>query len=48
MSMRLGFATEIAQCPLGDLTFKVHTPHCIYPSVLVKELARQVLVLSDI
>jgi hypothetical protein len=29
---------EIAQCPLGDLTFKVHYPHYIYSSALVKVL----------
>jgi len=32
------FTPEIAQCPLGDLTFKVHTPHYIYSSALVKVL----------
>lgn len=31
-------STEIAQCPLGDLTFKVHTPHYIYSFALVKIL----------
>ena len=47
-----GFATgvntmpEIAQFQLGDLTFKVHYPHCTYTSIL--GIARQVLVLSDI
>jgi hypothetical protein len=30
-----GLATEIAQFPLGDLTFKVHYPHYIYSSALV-------------
>jgi hypothetical protein len=29
---------EIAQFALGDLTFKVHTPHYIYSSALVKVL----------
>jgi hypothetical protein len=33
-----GSATEIAQFQLGDLTFKVHTPHYIYSSALVKVL----------
>ena len=31
-----GLTTEIAQFQLGDLTFKVHTPHYIYSSALVK------------
>ena len=30
--------TEIAQFALGDLTFKVHYPHYIYSSALVKVL----------
>ena len=29
---------EIAQCPLGDLAFKVHTLHCTYSSTIVKTL----------
>ncbi len=33
-----GLTTEIAQCPLGDLTFKVQYPHYIYSSALVKVL----------
>jgi hypothetical protein len=33
-----GLTTEIAQFQLGDLTFKVHTPHYIYSSALVKVL----------
>ncbi len=33
-----GSATEIAQFQLGDLTFKVHFPHYIYSSALVKVL----------
>ena len=37
---------EIAQFALGDLTFKVHTPHYIYSSALVKVLQDKVL--SDI
>ena len=30
------FTPEIAQFPLGDLNFKVQTPHYKYSSVLVK------------
>jgi hypothetical protein len=33
-----GLTTEIAQFALGDLTFKVHYPHYIYSSALVKVL----------
>jgi len=33
-----GLTPEIAQFLLGDLTFKVHYPHCIYSSALVKQL----------
>ena len=33
-----GLTTEIAQCQLGDLTFKVHTLHCTYSSTIVKTL----------
>jgi len=32
------FTPEIAQRELGDLTFKVHTPHYIYSSALDKVL----------
>jgi hypothetical protein len=41
------FKSEIAQFPLGDLAFKVQYSNFSYSSVLVKELARQVHVLSD-
>jgi len=33
-----GLTTEVAQFALGDLTFKVHYPHYIYSSALVKVL----------
>ena len=33
-----GLTTGIAQFALGDLTFKVHYPHYIYSSALVKVL----------
>jgi hypothetical protein len=42
-----GLTTEIAQFQLGDLTFKVHTPHYILLCSR-QGIARQVLVLSDI
>ena len=32
------FTPEVAQCPLGDLAFKVHPLHCTYSSALVKVL----------
>jgi hypothetical protein len=38
-----GLTTEIAQFQLGDLTLKVHTPHYIYSSALVKVLQDKVL-----
>jgi hypothetical protein len=44
MSMYKGSATgvistpEIAQCPLGDLAFKVRYPHCTYSSFFVNTL----------
>ena len=31
-------AEQIALFPLGDLAFKVHYPHCIYSSAIVKVL----------
>ena len=31
-----GSATEIAQCPLGDLNFNVQYPHFSYSSTIVK------------
>jgi hypothetical protein len=34
----VNFTPEIAQCPLGDLAFKVHTLHCPYSSTIVKTL----------
>jgi len=33
-----GLTTEIAQFALGDLAFKVHYPHYIYSSAIVKVL----------
>ena len=33
-----GFATEIAQFTLGDLDFKVHTPHFTHSSAFVKHI----------